>query len=429
MFDNNILISWNQSINEWINQLNIFIDKTEYSGLYILGEQWIDLVKELENIKTIKIVNINDYLQFIKFIDYTENVIVVLNKIINGIIVKSVIDHALSNTSISFKEDYQTIIKKIHNKKKESDEYLKIITDSITEYISVILESNNPDDLINQYESSLPHSNTSMEIHMYILKKYKKINLLEPYKKMVLGIKKGEYPINLNTHAIQRLNYLIEPFINSSETKKGIDISISNQVIEYDVMPLISKISATKFGPIDFVTTGINKSLINRFKTIKIYSNILNTISPIDTTTKPLTIYNGNSFKQVRPVNFKEGYEWNPMGVDHKTYKYNELLEKVILQNMKIDNTIYKSFKMKDYQPIVSIDILKNSNRSVSDICYEELQNLLNKKLTDKFDVITREMYLLQYFNINKIIESLRRDTDSIEIIPITKLVAVFKLI
>lgn len=433
MFDINILLSWIQSINEWIQQLNVYIEKTDYFGLYILGEKWTILVKELENIQPEKPDDIINYKQFIKFIDHVEDMVSQLNKITNGIITKDVINHTISDMGVSYRETYNNIIKDVLRKKTESDEYLKVITDNISDYLKIILKTQKPEQLIEDYESSMPHGNTTMEIHITILKKYKKIDLLEPYKRMVLGIKKDEY-INFNNmsvHPIQKINYLIEPFTKSTETKKGANISITYQAIEYDIMPLVSKIDATKFGPIASVTTGLNKPLIKRFRTIKLYNNVLNNPVPVETTTKALPIYTGATFKTVRPVNFKEGYEWKPMaGVDTKTYKYNELLQSVILKNMKIDTSIYKSFKAKDYQTIVPKDILTGNKKSVSEICYEELQKFLNRKMTTENTAITREMYLSQFFNISKIIENIKRgDEESIEIIPLTKALAVFKLI
>lgn len=433
MFDIDILLSWIQSINDWIQQLNTYIEKTDYFGLYILGEKWTILIKELEDIEIIKPIDIDDYLQFIKYIDSTENAVAQLNKITSGIISKNVIDHTLSDMSSSYKETYHNMIKDILHKKNESDEYLKAITDSIPEYLTILLQTNESEELIKTYESSMPHGNIAMEIHLAILKKYKKIDLLEPYKRMVLGIKNNEYTNfnNIEVHPIQKINYLIEPFTKSNETKKGINISITTQTIEYDIMPLISKVDAIKFGPIASITTGLNKPLIKRFRTIKLQSNILNNPVPIESTAKPLTVYTGSIFKTVKPVNFKEGYEWKPMaGVDFKTYKYNELLQSTILKNMKIDTSIYKAFKIKDYQPVVSKEVLNGIKKSVSEICYEELQKFLNRKMNIENTAITREMYLSQFFNISKIIENVRRgDEDSIEIIPLTKALAVFKLI
>lgn len=431
MFDFNILLSWNQSINEWIEQLYVYIEQTDYYGLYILGEKWTILIKELGVLQTMNQYNIEQYEDFIKFIDHTEEIVSKLNKITNGIITKEVTDYTLSSMGTSYKNNYDNIIKKIIRKKVESDDYLRIITDSISDYINIILKQYKSEKLIEIYESSLPHGSIIMEIHLAILKKYKKIDLLEPYKRMVLGVIKEEYIMNRNIHPIQKINYLIEPFISSKENKKGINISISNQTIDYDINPLISRIDATKFGPIANVNTGLNKQLINRFKTIKVSSNIVNNSIATELTTKPLNIYTGSLFKEVKPINFKEGYEWQPMnGVDPKTYKYNSLLESVIFKNMTINNSIYKSFTPKDYSPIVPKEILNGTKKSVSEICYEELEKFLSKKLQVENINITREMYLSQFFNINKIIESIRKgDEDSIEIIPLSKSLAVFKLI
>jgi len=97
MFDINILISWNKSINEWIQQLNIYTNKTDYFGLYILGEKWTELVEELKNVKLIDPPNITNYGQFINYLDNMENNILQLNKIVKGVITKDVSEYSLSN--------------------------------------------------------------------------------------------------------------------------------------------------------------------------------------------------------------------------------------------------------------------------------------------------------------------------------------------
>jgi hypothetical protein len=430
MFDINILISWNQSINEWINQLNIYIEKTDYFGLYILGEEWSILTKELRSIYLIEPDDISKFNNFINFIDYIEKIIFKLNKITNGLINKSIINYSISNMDSSYKEEYDNIVKKIQHKKVESDNYIQLITNDISDYINLILKNNSPEELIDLYESTLPHEPIIMEIYLEIIKKYKKNDLIEPYKGMLLGVKKDEFNI-IDVHPIQKINYLIQSITNSRETKKGINISINDKAIEYNVLPLISKIDAVKFGPISYINTGLTKSLVNRFKNITVNDNILNNPIDIETTVRPLSVYTGYTYKQITPVNFKEGHEWKPaQGVNFKTYKYNQLLESIILKNMKIDNNIYKSFKIKDHYQIVSNDVLKGTNKSVSEICYSELEKLLNKKLINEDKNISREMYLLQFFNINKIIESIRKkDEESIEIIPLTKMLAIFKLI
>lgn len=434
MIDNNILISWNQSINEWIQQLYLYIEKTDYFGLYILGDKWTNLIKEIDNIQIMKIENVFNYENFFKFIDHTENIIMILNKISNNIITQELSNYTLSDMGISYKKEYNDIIKKIFNMKKESDDYLKLIIDNIPNYVKKILKNNKNEDIIHFYEKTSPHLSTSMEIYLEILKQTKQINLLEPYKKMILGIIKEDYkPFDFNINNIQHINYLIRPFINSKETKNTIDISISNQIIDYNVLPLIDKIEALKFGSIQFIITGINKQLINRFKTIKVNKVLFSKIpnrKNTDEIVTPLNVYTGFNYKNIIPINFKEGYKWKPMnGVDVKVYKYNELLEKSIFKNMKIDKTIYNSFKSKDYQPIASKDLLNNNKKSVSELCYEELNNFLNRKSIDDINII-REMYLLQFFNINKIIDNIKqRDEDSIEIIPIVKILAIFKLI
>lgn len=258
------------------------------------------------------------------------------------------------------------------------------------------------------------------------------MNLLEPYKNIILKIKKDEYT-NFkkdDVHPIQKLNFLINSFESLTKTKKGININISDQVVEYNILPLISKQEAIKYGPIASIYSGITKQLVSRLNTIKLTKAINTKCTFVESNSMNVPIYTGTQFKNIIPINFTPDNEWNPLsGVDHKVYKYNELLEKIILSNMKIDNTIYKNFKLKNQQTIISNTTLTKTS-DASNICYEELQKFLNKKLTNDDINITREMYLSQFFNVTKVIDSLKhKDYDSIEIIPLSKMLAVFKLI
>ena len=435
IFDINILLSLNQSINEWNLFLKKIIDITSENGIYILGEKWIEVLVEYNSIDINKILEFNTFntfIEFIKYLDYVEQVYTIFNKLTINLLDNSIISYTKDKLPLTEKNIFDEIIKNIHEKQEKATTNFKKVANTIENNIFKIIKDIDVNNIITEYESSIPHGKISTDIYVLLLKNNKKIALLEQYKNILLEVKKDKYINNNDVHPIQKINYLIQPFSDSSETKKGIDISISNYIVEYNILPLISIKDATKFGPLTKNNSGINKQLINRFKTIKIINNVVNTITdPNIITSKPLNIYTGANFKTIKPIQYKEGYEWLPMaGISYKTYRYNEILEKSIFNNMKLDNTIYKSFNLKNLQSVVSVDVLKNSDKSISDVCYEEMIKLLYKKSIEKKDVIGREMFLTQFFNINKIIENVKhREMDLIEIIPLSKSLAVYKLI
>ncbi len=434
MFDINILISLNQSINEWLNVIKDYINKFDQIGLYILGDEWNVIHKKIKNITTLcDITKSINYTEFIKFIDILDYNFTEISKIVPLLLDNKLVNYIELNEKIDYKLFLTKTIEKILYTKIEINDYIKKIINNFESYDKHFLSKNSLEEIIFIYDSTMPHNNIITSLHMYILKNHGKINLLEPYKNMILCVNNNNY--NLFEHSIinpiQKINYLINPFNTINEHKKGINISISNQTVEYNIFPLISNTDAIKFGPISSVNTGINKQLINRFNTIKLKDNILTNSIPIDNTIGPLLIYTGSDYKSITPINFRENHEWYPMkGTNARTYKYNELLQDSIINNMKIDNSLYKSFKSKKISPIVSNDILFKNTKNISEICYNELESFLDRKLVDKDINISRELYLLQFFNINKIIESIRkRDSDSIEIIPIVRLLSVIKLI
>lgn len=426
MFNNTILISWNQSINEWSQQLQIYIEKTDYFGLYILGERWTEYIKELEKLQVNELVNNYDYKTFIDYIDKNEYIIFTLTKITNNIITLDITEKAKYDMSEYYKNSYDEIVQKVRNAEIKVTNIIKIISDNIIEYVQKMLKTFDSTELINIYNSMSNHGTITTKMHLYVLKYNKKVDLLEPYKWALLQIDKNKYKME-QIHPIQNINYLIKPFEVSNETKKGINISINNYSVEYNITPLISRLAASKFGPISYNSVGINNVLINRFKTINIINNSVNNLISVDSINDKLSIYTGAQFKYIEPINFVKGKKWRPSnGVDYKTYKYNEILERIIMKNMKI--ITLPSFKNNDYPVIVNNAVLYNGS-TVSDVCYNELDKFLTKKeVTDRN--IIRELYLSQYFNINKNIDYIRKqERESVDIIPVSKLLLFFKLI
>ena len=158
MFDNDILILWNQSINDWINSLNEYIDKTDYYGLYILGEQWTTLTTNINNISPPDIIDIKDYKLFISYLDAVEFIIIKLNNISIGLLSENVIKHVKMNMSVSYQHDYDKLIDNIKRYKIKNNEYLQFIIDGIDDYLNAINNKYTFDELFNIYESTGPHN-------------------------------------------------------------------------------------------------------------------------------------------------------------------------------------------------------------------------------------------------------------------------------
>jgi hypothetical protein len=426
MFDFNILLTWEKFIDTWKNILSKYIIDLEYNGLYYMGDEWTQMVNNFDSIKyinnnTLNYNDIKDYRNFLLLLNKLESINIILSNTTNVLLSNNITKHIN-------KIEYDKLMLDLFDKKKESFSFMSYIIDNTDEYIDTVVNNDNITDIISLYETEYLYNDITIEIYLNILKKYKKTEYIESYKNIIFG----SYILNDNIIDIsnsQYINYLIEPFINNNNKKdKIIDISIdSKQDIEYNILPLISKIDAVKYGPLSNNNTGINISMINRFNTIKLLYNNLNNVknSEINSILSTLPIYTGSSIKKIKPVHYKEGDEWYPMkGVDYKTYKYNNILEDIIFSNMKIKEDTYN----KKYQSIISTDILNNNvNISISELYYNELSKFLDKKGAS--DIIKKEMFLLQFFNINKNIEYVkRRDFDNVEIIPVSKMVHFFNL-
>lgn len=409
MFNMNILLSWNQSTNDWIKLLNEFIKNNEYVGLYNLGEKW----NEISNYPMIELIMKDDIESLIRSIDIHESMTNKLNKAVelienNKSIFKGIkIDKLLNQKN------------KINNIRENVINELNSITDiDVDKFISI-------------YNFTIPHENITTNFYVKILKKNKKTDILELYKRKVLNVDSSKYSdFGINIHNIQKINYLIKPFIKSdSSVEKALDISITYQSVSYNILPLMSKIEALKFGPIQNIYTGLNRQLIDRFKTIKIENNVVNSSygKINENQYRQLPVYTGSSFKKIEPVNFREGYEWSPLkGVDHKVYRYNEISENIILSNMKLEP---KEFTPKNFKPIVPSNVLLENKKKAAEICYSELEKFIEKNNITDINII-RELYLIQFFNVNRITDSMKYgNMEIIEVIPISRFLHSLKLI
>jgi hypothetical protein len=463
MININILLSWNQCINEWISLLKSFIQKSGTVGLYILGDIWTKQVDDFDNLTILENININkqEYINFIKLIDHIDHNEQILKSVTKHLLDLQIINKVSSDMSSTSTESYRILINNIHKSHGRSNE----LSDEFTKQVYSILKNIDVgESFISDYDKTMPHGSIVTRIHIHIIKKLKKDYLLEPYKKLTLGLTSKSYESmsSLTINPIQKINYLIHPFLSkeSKETKKNaIDITMSDQVVEYNIFPLISPIEAIKFGPISFTNSGLTKQLINRFRTITVHKlkseSESSKIGGFDSVPKSIHdsdsgsdsdsdssrgyyygrnddryVYNGLKYQQIKPVNFKNS-EWNPLdGSNFITYKYNDLLSKVILSNMKI-NKLPSNVNKK--QTIVSSNSLINK-RDASKLCFEEIHKLLIRKLVDldghRNRAIMRELYLMQYFNVNKANDLLRhRDYNSVEVIPVTNFMVANKLI
>jgi hypothetical protein len=246
---------------------------------------------------------------------------------------------------------------------------------------------------------------------------YKKYNM-NKFKEIVLNDNINNYEMK-DVLPIQRINYLIYPFqtCKDVEHNKYLSISMSDQDVFYNINPLIYKNEAIKFGPIQPANTGINNSLINRFKTILLNktSSLPNKDFEINTILDSLLpIFTGYTYKYIQPVFYKLNKKWLPMNGAHTTvYRYNELLSDKIFNKLKIK----KYNDEKNIQNLSINDIkreLKEEDMNVSSLCFQEIKRIK----TDNTD-INKEIYLTQFFNTKKIISSIsKNDYEKIEIIP-----------
>jgi hypothetical protein len=398
-----LFITWSESINEWINLIKIYISKI---GRYKLN----NFLLQIEYIESIKEVEIKD---LIKFIDNIE---------LNFFILNSVTNTFKSNVFGNFKQLENDIL----NMQKENIiKYNKILKNTSLFNLEKI--------------NGFNHGLIIMTVHLNQLKKSDNTAYVQKYKYNILSKSdKILFKINEDMPMVQRINYLIKPFIECKKKENCINI---NSIIEFNVMQLVDKKSAIKFGPISTISNGLNSQIIERFKTIKSVE-----IDKDDTNNykdeyikDSACLYTGYMYKYITPVNYTKGLNWKPAaGINPSIYKINKQMEDKILSKMIINNKKYLLFDSTKYKSISS-DIMLSEiklNKSkieeiVTKYCYNSLKNKLdNISDSDLYQIIEKESKLIQYQNILNIINSVKKNIlFDINILPIKYIFYLFKLI
>lgn len=422
----NLLIKWNESINDWIIIYKEYIHIIKDYGLYNLGLVWTDSISIFNEIA----LTTSSTFKYMEddIIKYFDNMELLLNKI-----------NILSNRLIN---------KEIHDMLKSSDYKINIynqtivIKDNINVIFNEILNSNYIiDHFLNDLDiADLNHGMIVLKNYIHNLYAHKDLDKINKFKNNLFN--KDEYRMTDKIHKIHRINYLILPLQLTEKSNNFVDISYSSQSITYNIMPLIDNKEAIKYGPLQFLSQGLNQQLYHRFNTIslkKINSN--DKLPDTEIFTNNSIIYDGNDYKYLTPVNFSTKNKWNPLdGINITTLKKNEQFEKDFFKKINTEELQknikkYKNFNARDYDNSRYTDELltniKNNRmdkleKIVTNQCINKLQSILinvNKN-------IEKEAYLSQYFNILSIIKNIRKnDFNSIEVIPIKYSFVFFKLI
>lgn len=420
-----VILIWNKYIINWFNNLNDYIIELDIIGNYNLKIKWTENVNNFNDI-------FNRYQDFnikknnIETLNYLESIVNDLNDITNNILSNEIIDKIKNENS--FLSTYKKIIDYVKEYQSSSNRYISDIVNNIEKYLKEI-----------KFDSSFNDSNGIIVslFYIYKLKSNHEYEKIEKYKNNFLMNKEKDYSIKKDMDNIQKINYLIHPIINGSKIKNYVNISLSNKTVEYNVKPLIDKTESSNYGTIkDF--NGINKNVINKFNTIIVYDNKFELNNEIKEIKNLLPIYNGYSYKYIKPINIKEDKNWYPInGVNHNVYNYNSILEERILKNMVIDENLYKNFNKKSYKTVINSNelfsqVLRKKNKLEEEsyeICFSFLEKQISESKIESKTIID-ELYLSQFFNIIDILKNIRSSNyRNVEIIPIKYLHFYFKLI
>lgn len=414
-----ILIKWNECINDWIENIKKYIYKIEDYGIRILGIEWTNSIVKLN---LLKVIELND---LIKYFDNMESIISQLMDITHIILNKQVYAEFKSNTS------YMDIM----------NEYVTNINKNIelsNEIYNIVSNNHNPIHI-----TDLNHGYIVLKRYIHTLHDEGLIDNIKKIKDSIML--QYKYTIDKDLHPLHKINYLILPFKPSlNNIKFFINISTSKNIISYNIMPLINKLDAVKFGPIQRISQGIDKSMINRFNTISITQHIYNIDNALNKVKNGAVIYDGSNYKEIIPINMKKNIQWCPLsGVCSTVYKLNEIFQSNVLNVMKIDTSVYekyiieqRSIKRNTLMDTMQYELKKYKDRTVEQIvfkiCFDEIKHRISKLKESnvyKLDTIKKEAYLSQFFNAMSISRSIhKKDFNSIELIPSKYSFTYFKL-
>jgi len=386
-----ILVSLNQCINEWTNNIKIYITNLNDIGKYYLEKIWTDSVDLLQSIK---IGIINDIVTTIDNIEYNHEI---LNRVSHNIIKEEIYGNDTA------------IIKNINTNKLKYKEILDTIYDGIID--STI-------SFTTMLDIKIKHGSIIILNIIFNNINDNKTDNTEIYKKYALNDGQ-QYKMPIDLHHLKKINYYIKPLLHTDKSGNYFNISMSNNIISYDIMPLISKQYAIKFGPIHNMDNGIDTIMIERYKTIVITKKTtVNPVVFIEEITGPAIVYTGSEYKQLNSV-YSFNDNWKPLeGIDETVYRYNELLSQNILQNITLSyiNIEKKSNDLSELHK--NIKKGKLLNNSIVDFYFDKLEQFISNKPYIA-QSIKDELYLYQYYNAIEGISNYKiHKTDLIEIIP-----------
>jgi len=386
-----ILVSLNQCINEWTNNIKIYITNLNDIGTYYLEKIWTDNVDLLQ---TIKIGITTDIVTTIDNIEYNHEI---LSRVSHAIIKEEIYgnDIAIIKDINANKLKYKETISAIYNGIIRGTMSFTTMLDIKIKHGSIII--------LNIIFNNINDNKTDN---------------VELYKKYALNDGK-QYKMPIDLHNLKKINYYIKPLLITNKSDNYFNINMSNNIISYDIMPLISRQHAIKFGPIHNMDNGIDAIMIERYKTILIDKKT--TISPVAFTeeiTGSAIVYTGSKFKQLDSV-YSFSDKWKPLeGIDDTVYKYNELLSQNILENITLSYiTIEK--KSSDLSELYKrIKTGKSLGDNIVSFYFDKLEQFISNK-SYIAQPIKDELYLYQYYNAIEGISTYKMNkTELIEIIP-----------
>ena len=402
-----LLLYWSESINSWLNLLKKYIKNN-----YDIGEElvydWAKLIKKINNIKMLNIENTNNDSKIVSYINTLENYYNILIEVDTKIIIEDI--KILS----VLKEDSKT---------QPLKDASKLYFDKVFEFLKNDWNSIKIDNYSNGYIVSILHIKQ-------LLDKKDFVNV-ELYKDKLFTYG-SVYKFPSNVLPIQKINYLISPFVKADKDKLCSVLSLSTRSIAYNIEPLMYRNDALKYGPIHPTNHGIDNNMINRFKTFSV-THLTNVPSvKISSINDELVVYNGLYNKTHPLIYWEPGSVWEPFnGVSHIVYKYNEILSDKIFSKMKVNSDKYKDFNKFRYPPVrVNKEHARNKNYNnyVSSLCFSTLdERILSNNINDN---VKKEIYLMQFFNARDIIFKLKKNSpDELDIIPITFPFSFFNII
>lgn len=370
-------------INDWI------INLIEYIQVAIKNEA---IQYEAEDNDVIKNINIPNDSDMIIYLDKIEDIIDILTHYTNLFVTNKVIN-VLKDKSYYYDNN--------HIKIQEMADKVKKIYNSIKFDNSITIDN---------ISSITDYNHSNIVLYKYIIHYKDDIDKIKHLQNHLFDDKNEQYKMTTTLHLLHKINYLVLPMTIEDQNTRYINISYSNTAITYNMLALVDRSVAIKYGPIQSTVQGINKSSYNRFNTISVKNTNHSVEHTIHTVKNNAIIYDGYNYKNLTPINLKKDQKWYPLqGCNIKAYILNQEFEKQLFDKMNIitvDNN--SSINMEIPDKINESSIIKSSFNGIKNIASK-----INNSTKEK------ELYLFQYFNVMNNIKLLRKkEYNSIDIVP-----------